>query len=69
MANAKLHIICGNCGCNDMIRWEFKPTDFGFDAAVWLKCENCSTIHDINDNAKQVDPPANAKAHSSTERK
>ncbi len=59
MANAKLHIICGNCGCNDMLRWEFKPTDFAFDATVWLKCENCSTIHDINDNAKQADPTAN----------
>lgn len=59
MAHAKLHLICGNCGCNDM--WEFKIDETGhditdtepkFEPAVFLSCKNCTTLHDLSDNAK-----------------
>lgn len=57
MARARLHLICGNCGCNDEWKWEHIPKELiegdlmqGED--VYLKCENCSTLHSINDNAK-----------------
>lgn len=59
MANAKLHLICGNCGCNDMFTYEIvkdghditedKPK---FKDAVFLSCGNCYTLHDLEDNAE-----------------
>ena len=56
MAHAKLHMICGNCGCNDM--FEFKVDkqgrDYGdyFLEEVYIGCKNCSTSHALSDNAK-----------------
>lgn len=51
MANAKLHIICGNCGCNDSFFYEIdeKGQDFGthFEPSVFIVCKNCSTLHDL----------------------
>jgi hypothetical protein len=62
MARARLYLICGNCGCNDEWKWEYEPRDkFIVDEDdfqeedVWLVCENCSTLHSINDNAKHKD--------------
>jgi hypothetical protein len=58
MVMARLHIICGNCGCNDMWEWEHKPKIDGEDGEiiddedVYLSCRNCATLHSINDNAK-----------------
>ena len=60
MARARLHLICGNCGCNDEWEWEhakeieiasdeFEPED------VYLSCKNCATLHSLNNNAKQKD--------------
>ncbi len=53
MARARLHIICGNCGCNDELKYEIDPKghDFGdhFEPAVYITCENCSTLHDLED--------------------
>jgi RNase P subunit RPR2 len=57
MVKAKLHIICGNCGCNDMFKYETKSY-FDYDTnreclEVIIICENCSTIHQLEDNAKK----------------
>ena len=59
MVQARLHVICGNCGCND--EWELRVTRDGddvsddtpkFEDSVSLTCCNCSTIHDLKDNSK-----------------
>ena len=59
MVIAKLHVICGNCGESDM--WKFKIDTTGhdvtdtkpeFEPAVYITCGNCSTVHDISDNAE-----------------
>lgn len=59
MARARLHIICGNCGCCDEFEFKIEPkghdlTDIveEFEPAVFIRCDNCSTIHDLSDNAK-----------------
>lgn len=55
MARARLHLICGNCGSNDM--WSYQIDSQGHDVggqmlpAVFLTCGNCSTLHDIADHA------------------
>lgn len=58
MARARLHLICGNCGCND--EWEWKHVEreeveceVMVDEDVYLTCRNCGTLHSLNDNAKQ----------------
>ena len=58
MVMARLHLICGNCGCNDEWEWEHQPEDV-FEGEVmssedvWLWCRNCSTLHSVSDNAKK----------------
>ena len=61
MVMARLHVICGNCGCND--DWELRiQRDFDdltndverFEDAAHMVCGNCSTIHCLKDNAKTV---------------
>lgn len=54
MAGARLHIICGNCGCNDKLTFQVVPdgTDVSdeqpkFRPAVWIRCGNCATLHDL----------------------
>lgn len=58
MVCARLHIICGNCGCNDMFEYRIDPEgqDFGdrFEPSVRLHCRNCATIHALEDNAKAI---------------
>lgn len=61
MASAKLHIICGNCGCNDMFQFEIDPKghditqdEVAFKPAVFITCGNCSTLHDLSDTIKEV---------------
>lgn len=58
MVMARLHVICGNCGCNN--EWEWKPVpeevcdgEVITDENVHLTCRNCATLHSINDNAKR----------------
>ena len=57
MARARLHLICGNCGCND--NWEYQQKaeeiiegEVINNQDVWLICQNCSTLHSLNDNAE-----------------
>ena len=60
MVMARLHIICGNCGCNDEL--EYKASDRLIDdegeltesVCVRIMCKNCSTIHSLEDNATEV---------------
>ncbi|MEE9459643.1 MAG: hypothetical protein V3V84_07770 [Candidatus Bathyarchaeia archaeon] len=59
MARAILHLICGNCGCNDEWEWEHVPevADEGeiiTNEDVFIACCNCATLHCISDNAKPV---------------
>lgn len=57
MVMARLHVICGNCGCNDMWEWEHQPEERCegeiIDEDVKLSCRNCITIHSLNDNGKK----------------
>jgi hypothetical protein len=58
MAHAKLHIICGNCGCNHMFDYKIK-TEIDDDTheeyqTVYIGCNNCGTLHSLDDNAKQL---------------
>ena len=57
MARARLHMICGNCGCNDEFEFEIdeKGQDFGedgFKPEVFIRCKNCTTLHALTDNAE-----------------
>jgi len=62
MVMAKLHIICGNCGNSDrdLFEWEYHQGDSEIDRpeGVNLFCNNCGTLHDINDNAEVIDRDA-----------
>lgn len=58
MVHARLHIICGNCGCNDMFMYNVKnELDDEYEnktiTMVYIKCDNCGTIHVLEDNAKR----------------
>lgn len=54
MVNERLHIICGNCGCADMLEYkierdhhyinEGEPDEYMEDECV-IACRNCSTLH------------------------
>jgi len=59
MTMAKLHMICGNCGCNDGFEFKIDPTghdisddEAKFEPAVFIICLNCAVLHDLSDNAK-----------------
>jgi len=57
MVNARLHIICGNCGSDDMFKYRIND-EIDDDSQerilrVAIICENCSTIHCLEDNADQ----------------
>jgi hypothetical protein len=59
MVMARLHLICGNCGSNDQWEWKYHEKEVCdgeviADENVHLYCNNCSTIHTINDNAKKL---------------
>jgi hypothetical protein len=61
MVMARLHVICGNCGCNDELEWVHRNEiiDDGsgetlVDEDVSINCKNCATRHSLNDNAKKV---------------
>jgi RNase P subunit RPR2 len=60
MVMARLHIICGNCGCND--EFEYRTFDelvnddgeLSDHVGVSITCKNCSTIHSLEDNAEEI---------------
>lgn len=61
MTRARLHIICGNCGCNDRFQFSIDPqghdvTDLepAFEPAVFVTCGNCSTVHDLSDTVPET---------------
>ena len=43
MVKAKLHCICGNCGCNDMWEYQIKHNE------CYLICNNCGTVHTLDE--------------------
>ena len=54
MVRARIHIICGNCGCND--EWELEIDTYPDDeiedkenTSVVLCCKNCSTLHHLEE--------------------
>ena len=58
MAHARLHMICGNCGANDMFEYEI-GVDIDDDTdeeklTVYIICNNCNTLHSLDDNAKKI---------------
>jgi hypothetical protein len=58
MAHARLHMICGNCGQNDMfdyrISTEINDNTNEKYQLVYIGCNNCNTLHVLDDNAKQI---------------
>ncbi len=59
MAHAKLHMICGNCGQNDMFDYNIS-TEIDDDTeeeyqVVYIGCNNCHTLHVLDDNAEKVE--------------
>lgn len=52
MAHARLHLICGNCGCSDHWEWEHIPEEEDYPEDVFIWCKNCTTLHSLNANAK-----------------
>lgn len=52
MVNARLHIICGNCGCSDMFSFRIDPKGKDIDGelspAVYILCDNCTTLHALD---------------------
>ncbi|MBB4861688.1 hypothetical protein HNP46_000499 [Pseudomonas nitritireducens] len=61
MARARLHLICGNCGCKDMFSHVIDPTGHDIRGelfpAVLISCGNCATLHDLSDNAPDRKSP------------
>lgn len=60
MANSRLHLICGNCGCNDKWSYGIDPhvsdIDDKLSTSVYLSCGNCDTLHDLADTAQNSHP-------------
>ena len=55
MVIAKLHIICGNCGNNEGLKFRVDPKgrdlsdkEERFEPEVYIKCPNCSTLHSLS---------------------
>jgi len=62
MVRARLHIICGNCGCNDMFRFQIHlkgrcDNDGTEHPSVAIRCGNCSTIHTLSTTIKEKEKP------------
>lgn len=59
MVRARLHIICGNCGCNDSFEYHHSEGFIDNEDSIEqqhtaIVCKNCSTIHYLDDNAKNT---------------
>ena len=68
MVNARLHIICGNCGSKESFRYEIvEEIDDDFEElrnVVYIGCDNCHTLHVLDDYAKEF---ANNKSEEDEE--
>ena len=57
MAHAKLHMICGNCGQNNMFEYhistEMNDVTEKEEQVVYIACDNCNTLHVLDDNAER----------------
>ena len=56
MVNARLHVICGNCGILndfsfkvDMTGNDISDEELKFEPAIFLSCNNCHTLHDLSE--------------------
>ena len=58
MAHAKLHMICGNFGCNNdfehQVKEELNDITDELETIVYISCRNCGTLHDLSDNSKFI---------------
>ena len=61
MVMASLHIICGNCGSNNMLTFKIIPEGHDvtsiepeFEPAVFITCGNCGTLHDLSETIEEV---------------
>ena len=56
MVMASLHIICGNCGCNNSFEYDVISNNYTEERRYYygvnITCNNCNTIHDLEDSAK-----------------
>ena len=73
MAHSRLHIICGNCGERnnakfhiDMEGHDISDEDLKFEPAVFIVCNNCTTLHDLSDF---IDDEARSDADLPTSKK
>ena len=55
MVNARLNMICGNCGCSDMFSFridmyakDISDEEEKYEPDVYIKCKNCSTVHNLS---------------------
>jgi hypothetical protein len=59
MAHARLHMICGNCGCNNSFEHEVKKElnddTEEMETVVYIFCKNCNTLHSLDDNSKLIE--------------
>ena len=58
MVRSRLHVICGNCGCNEEMTHTIEPKwdcdEHGVEhPAVVLRCGNCITQHRLSDTAPE----------------
>lgn len=58
MVMARLHVLCGNCGCNDEFKYEIdlegRDVDGDtFEPEVYITCRNCSTIHTLSNTIEE----------------
>ncbi len=68
MVMARLHMICGNCGCNDEFEYLHDKNFVGPDDAQkqWqttVICRNCATLHTLDDNAKNKNVRQDVHSH------
>lgn len=54
MVNARIHVICGNCGRNNMWKFEIMRDGIDVDGEIFIDtatmtCENGSTVHFLDE--------------------
>jgi uncharacterized Zn finger protein len=60
IANPRIHIICGICGCNKMLSFEIKEEElidendkFYKTNTVTIACDNCGSITQLDELMKE----------------